>query len=154
MNIAVIGSGGREHALCYKIKQSKKVKNLFCIPGNAGTKNFAKNLDIDILNFGAGEMAWRIWVNVNNVESVFLNIPLPNIYLFKDGRHNSGLAVLEKLYDIFGISQKFYVPKQTYYPNPKYQSDSFYYRLNTDTDEFCSIFQFACKFSKKLSILH
>ena len=51
MNIAVIGSGGREHALCYKIKQSKKVKNLFCIPGNAGTKNFAKNLDIDILNF-------------------------------------------------------------------------------------------------------
>ena len=110
--------------------------------------------DIDILNFGAGEMAWRIWVNVNNVESVFLNIPLPNIYLFKDGRHDSGLAVLEKLYDIFGISQKFYVPKQTYYPNPKYQSDSFYYRLNTDTDEFCSIFQFACKFSKKLSILH
>ena len=51
MNIAVIGSGGREHALCYKLKQSKKVKNLFCIPGNAGTKNFAKNLDIDILNF-------------------------------------------------------------------------------------------------------
>ena len=51
MNIAVIGSGGREHALCYKIKQSKKVKNLFCIPGNAGTKNIAKNLDIDILNF-------------------------------------------------------------------------------------------------------
>jgi len=51
MNIAVIGSGGREHALCYKLKQSKKIKNLFCIPGNAGTKNIAKNLDIDILNF-------------------------------------------------------------------------------------------------------
>ena len=52
MNIAVIGSGGREHALCYKLKQSKEIKNLFCIPGNAGTKNIAKNLDIDILNFG------------------------------------------------------------------------------------------------------
>ena len=51
MNIAVIGSGGREHALCYKLKQSKKIKNLFCIPGNAGTKSIAKNLDIDILNF-------------------------------------------------------------------------------------------------------
>jgi len=44
MNIAVIGSGGREHALCYKLKQSKKIKNLFCIPGNAGTKSIAKNL--------------------------------------------------------------------------------------------------------------
>ncbi len=51
MNIAVIGSGGREHALCYKLKQSKRIKNLFCIPGNAGTKNIATNVDIDILNF-------------------------------------------------------------------------------------------------------
>ena len=38
MNIAVIGSGGREHALCYKLKKSKKISNLICIPGNAGTK--------------------------------------------------------------------------------------------------------------------
>ena len=50
MIVGVIGSGGREHALCYKLKQSKKIKNLFCIPGNAGTKNIATNLDIDILN--------------------------------------------------------------------------------------------------------
>ena len=65
-------------------------------------------------------MAWRIWVNVNNEEN-FLNVPLPNIYLYKDGMHNSELAVLERLYEIFGISQTFYVPKQTYYPNTKYQ---------------------------------
>ena len=37
MNLAVIGSGGREHAICYKLKQSPKIKRLFCIPGNAGT---------------------------------------------------------------------------------------------------------------------
>ena len=35
MNLAVIGSGGREHALCYKLRQSKEVKKLYCIPGNA-----------------------------------------------------------------------------------------------------------------------
>ena len=110
--------------------------------------------DIDILNFGAGEMAWRIWVNVNNKETPFLNIPLPNIYLFKDGMHDSELAVLERLYEIFSISQTFYVPKQTYYPNTKYQSDSFYYLLNTDTNEFCSIFKNACNFSKRLSLLN
>ena len=39
MNIAVIGSGGREHALCRKIHESKISKNIICIPGNAGTSN-------------------------------------------------------------------------------------------------------------------
>ena len=73
-----------------------------------------------------------------------------NIYLFKYGRHDSFLAVLEKLYEIFGISQKFYVPKQTYYPNPKYQSDSFVVPLPSSDTKFCSIFQFACKFSKNI----
>ena len=51
MNIAVLGSGGREHALCYKLKESKKVQNIFCVPGNAGTAKIAKNLNIDISNF-------------------------------------------------------------------------------------------------------
>ena len=51
MNIALIGSGGREHALCQKLKESKFSKNIFCIPGNAGTAQIAKNIDIDYLNF-------------------------------------------------------------------------------------------------------
>ena len=51
MNLAVIGSGGREHAICYKLKQSPKIKTLICIPGNAGTKNIAKNINKDITNF-------------------------------------------------------------------------------------------------------
>ena len=45
MNLAVIGSGGREHAICYKLKQSRKIKSLICIPGNAGTKKIAKNIN-------------------------------------------------------------------------------------------------------------
>ena len=53
MNLAVIGSGGREHAICYKLKQSSKIKNLICIPGNAGTQKIAKNIEEDILNFDA-----------------------------------------------------------------------------------------------------
>ena len=44
MNLVVIGSGGREHAICYKLKQSPKIKKLICIPGNAGTKNIAENI--------------------------------------------------------------------------------------------------------------
>ena len=51
MNIALIGSGGREHAICQKLRESKLTNNIYCIPGNAGTTNIANNLDIDFLNF-------------------------------------------------------------------------------------------------------
>jgi phosphoribosylamine---glycine ligase len=51
MNIGLIGSGGREHALCKKINESKIVKKIICLPGNAGTANLATNVDVDILDF-------------------------------------------------------------------------------------------------------
>jgi len=51
MNIALIGGGGREHALCQKIYNSKITNKIYCIPGNAGTESIAKNLDVDYLNF-------------------------------------------------------------------------------------------------------
>ncbi len=51
MNIALIGSGGREHVLCQKIRESKLSKNILCIPGNAGTSKIAKNINLDVLNF-------------------------------------------------------------------------------------------------------
>ena len=53
MNLAVIGSGGREHAICYKLKQSPKIKKLVCIPGNAGTQKIAENIKADISDFDA-----------------------------------------------------------------------------------------------------
>ncbi len=51
MNIGLIGSGGREHALCQKIYDSKFSKKIVCIPGNAGTSKIAENVDVDIKNF-------------------------------------------------------------------------------------------------------
>jgi len=51
MNLAVIGSGGREHAICFKLKQSEKINKLICIPGNAGTGKIAENIKIDLSNF-------------------------------------------------------------------------------------------------------
>ena len=53
MNLAVIGSGGREHAICYKLSKSKKLNKLICIPGNAGTQEIAENINEDIENFQA-----------------------------------------------------------------------------------------------------
>lgn len=51
MNILVIGSGGREHALGWKIKQSKKTKKLYFAPGNAGTREIGTNLEIQVNDF-------------------------------------------------------------------------------------------------------
>ena len=51
MKIAILGSGGREHAIAYTISKSKKVSKIYCIPGNAGTFEIAENIIIDINNF-------------------------------------------------------------------------------------------------------
>lgn len=47
MNVLVIGGGGREHALVWKISQSPKVKKIVCAPGNAGIKGLARCVDVD-----------------------------------------------------------------------------------------------------------
>ena len=51
MKIAVIGSGGREHAICNSLKNSNRVSKIYCIPGNAGTNLIAKNVKIELNNF-------------------------------------------------------------------------------------------------------
>jgi phosphoribosylamine--glycine ligase len=48
MNILVIGSGGREHTLCWKLRQSPDVKDLYCAPGNGGTLTDAVNVDLSV----------------------------------------------------------------------------------------------------------
>jgi phosphoribosylamine--glycine ligase len=51
MNVVVIGSGGREHAICESIAKSKRIKKLYCIPGNGGTASIADNIKLDLNNF-------------------------------------------------------------------------------------------------------
>ena len=51
MKVGIIGSGGREHSICLSLKNSSKIDKLFCFPGNAGTKNIAENVNIDLKNF-------------------------------------------------------------------------------------------------------
>ncbi len=53
MIVGIIGSGGREHAICQSMNNSNKIKKIFCFPGNAGTKKIADNIDLDLENFEA-----------------------------------------------------------------------------------------------------
>ena len=51
MKVGIIGSGGREHAICLAVKSSKIIDKIYCFPGNAGTTKIAKNVNIDLNNF-------------------------------------------------------------------------------------------------------
>ena len=51
MNIMILGSGGREHAFAYKIKQSSLCKNIYVAPGNSATSEIATNLEIQVNQF-------------------------------------------------------------------------------------------------------
>ena len=51
MKIGIIGSGGREHAICQSLKSSNKINKIFCFPGNAGTEDIAENINSDLNNF-------------------------------------------------------------------------------------------------------
>ena len=51
MKVGIIGSGGREHALCEALSKSKKISKIYCFPGNAGTQKIAENIDINVDNF-------------------------------------------------------------------------------------------------------
>ena len=51
MKIGIIGSGGREHAICTFLKLSSKVDKIYCFPGNAGTSFIAENININLNNF-------------------------------------------------------------------------------------------------------
>ena len=51
MKVGIIGSGGREHAICHALNNSKKIKEIYCFPGNAGTEAIANNVNIDVKDF-------------------------------------------------------------------------------------------------------
>ena len=51
MKVGIIGSGGREHAICFSLNKSKEIKQIYCFPGNAGTSQIAENISIDVEDF-------------------------------------------------------------------------------------------------------
>ena len=73
MIVGVIGSGGREHAICELLNRSKKIKKLYCFPGNAGTAKIAINVEIDTNNFES----FKDYVLTNKIELVVVGPEKP-----------------------------------------------------------------------------
>jgi len=84
MRILLLGSGGREHALAWKIAQSSMLEELFIAPGNAGTRQHGKNVNVDPLNF---EQV-KTFVLENNIELVLVGPEEPLV----NGIHDFFLA--------------------------------------------------------------
>ena len=89
MNVGIIGSGGREHALCYAVKKSKKVDKIFCIPGNAGTHEIAENIDLDINNF---ELL-KEFIKKNNIDIIIIGPEKPLVEGIVDFLENNEIKV-------------------------------------------------------------
>lgn len=95
MKVLVIGGGGREHALCWKLAKSQKVHKIYCAPGNAGTARVAENVPIpatDIENL-------RLFAEHQNVDLTVVGPEVPLIHGIVDAFESKGLR-------IFGPSQE------------------------------------------------
>lgn len=84
MNVLLIGSGGREHALAWKIAQSKKTSQLYISPGNAGTSEMGINVNIDFKNL----QAVKTFVLLHKIDLVIVGPEAPLV----DGLHDQFLA--------------------------------------------------------------
>ena len=73
MKIGIIGSGGREHALCSTLKKSTKITEIYCFPGNAGTDRIAKNIKLDLNNFDL----LKNFIKKNNIDIIIIGPEKP-----------------------------------------------------------------------------
>jgi phosphoribosylamine---glycine ligase len=95
MKVLVVGSGGREHALAWKISQSSRVKKVYCAPGNAGTADVAENIDISPNNI----QALLKFATINGIGLTVVGPEQPLVKGIVDIFEESGLRV-------FGPSQR------------------------------------------------
>jgi len=89
MKILVVGGGGREHALVWKLSTSPRVKKIFCAPGNAGTASLAENVPIQAENIGAlADFAQR-----EGIDLTVVGPEAPLVAGISDAFRERGLAV-------------------------------------------------------------
>ena len=73
MKVGILGSGGREHAICEIIKNSDKIEKIYCFPGNAGTENVAENVQIELDNFES----LKNYILENNIDLIIVGPEKP-----------------------------------------------------------------------------
>ncbi|MGM0396676.1 MAG: phosphoribosylamine--glycine ligase [Bacillota bacterium] len=122
MKVLVIGSGGREHALCWKLSQSEKVQEIYCAPGNGGTSLVATNVSIQPNDLG------RLleFSKANEIDLVVVGPEEPLVLGIADLFENEGInifgpdAISARLEGSKDFAKEFMVRHNI--PTAKYQS--------------------------------
>ena len=73
MIVGIIGSGGREHAICLAINKSNNIKKIYCFPGNAGTAEIAQNIRLNLENFNE----LKNFISVNKIDLIIVGPEKP-----------------------------------------------------------------------------
>ncbi len=149
MRVLVIGSGGREHALCWKLKESKRVKKIYCAPGNGGTGLIGENVDIK-----ADEIDMLLdFALENSIDLTIVGPELPLVEGIVDRFEEKGLKVFginkscARLEGSKDFSKEFMerhgIPTATYKTYRNYQDaisglKDFSYPLVIKADGLCS----------------
>src|SRR4051794_36814350 len=89
MQVLVVGGGGREHALLWKLAQSPRVTRLYCAPGNAGTATLAKNVAIAADDVAA----LRDFARAQAIDCTIVGPELPLVRGLADAFADAGLRV-------------------------------------------------------------
>ncbi len=108
MRVMIVGGGGREHALAWKIKQRALVHALFCVPGNAGTASIAENLPGDVMNVpGIVTLAKE-----HRIDLTVVGPEAPLAAGLADALHSDGLTVFGPTKDAAAIETSKVFAKQ------------------------------------------
>tara|TARA_Y100001958_G_C21239517_1_gene566780 strand:- start:1692 stop:2957 length:1266 start_codon:yes stop_codon:yes gene_type:complete len=89
MKVGIIGSGGREHAICTFLRKSQKVDEIYCFPGNAGTDQIAKNIKIDLDDFEK----LSEFIKTNKIDIVIVGPEKPLVMGIVDEFEKKGIKV-------------------------------------------------------------
>ena len=89
MKVVIIGSGGREHALCVSLKKSRNISKIYCIPGNAGTSKIAENVSMNLDDF----KTIKEFVKKNGIEIVIIGPEKPLVDGLTDFLENEEIKV-------------------------------------------------------------
>jgi phosphoribosylamine---glycine ligase len=73
MKVGIIGSGGREHAICHSLNITKKIEQIYCFPGNAGTSSIAQNIKLNLENFNE----LKDFIISNNIDFIIVGPEKP-----------------------------------------------------------------------------
>ena len=116
MKVGIIGSGGREHAICQALNNTKRINQIYCFPGNAGTAEIAKNVSLNVDNFND----LKEFIILNKIDLIIVGPEKPLVDGIVDFLEDNNIKVLVQTNLLLNSKAQKFLQK-TYAKNIIYQ---------------------------------